>query len=114
MSAELVLQEVLAERQRQDGKWGQQNHEVVPPRTADFSVIVARQEYEDSADAFKGLNDMDVARGTVGWDRVLLEEVYEALAESDPRKIREELVQVAAVACAIIESLDRNELAGAR
>lgn len=38
------------------------------------------------------------ARGLDGWDAILLEEVFEALAETDDEKAIEELVQVAAMA----------------
>jgi hypothetical protein len=37
-----------------------------------------------------------------------MEEVREAMAESDPAKLRVELVQVAAVSVAWIEALDRR------
>ncbi|MEY9934267.1 hypothetical protein ABH926_008932 [Catenulispora sp. GP43] len=37
---------------------------------------------------------------------MLLEEVYEALAEVDPAALRAELVQVAAVAAAWVEDID--------
>jgi hypothetical protein len=43
----------------------------------------------------------------VTWAHILTEEFYEALAEADPEKLREELVQVAAVAVAWVECLDR-------
>lgn len=43
------------------------------------------------------------------WKDVLLEEVYEALAETDPKKLVEELVQVAAMAAKWAEDvLQRN------
>lgn len=42
------------------------------------------------------------------WAHILREEVYEALAESDPRKLRAELVQVAAVAANWISCIDRK------
>ena len=45
--------------------------------------------------------------GAHSWDAILLEEVFEALAESDPVRRRAELVQVAAVAAAEIEAIDR-------
>lgn len=78
-----VLQEVLAERVRQETKWGQQNH-----------------------NPFR-------------WNAILGEEVGEvsnALCENWNEKkelyphLREELIQVAAVAVAFVESLDRNQL----
>lgn len=46
-------------------------------------------------------------RGT--WGDILLEEVWEAMAERDPARLRSELIQVAAVATSWIESIDRRE-----
>lgn len=50
--------------------------------------------------------------GTVSFADILLEEVFEALAEDDPARLRAELVQVAAVAVQWIEALDTRALAG--
>lgn len=46
--------------------------------------------------------------GTVTWWHILREEVFEASAEVDPAKLREELIQVAAVAMKWIEAIDRR------
>jgi hypothetical protein len=48
------------------------------------------------------------AEKTLKWVDILEEEVAEAAAESDPAKLRAELVQVAAVAVAWIEAIDRR------
>ena len=53
-------------------------------------------------------NDERVERGSLAWDGILLEEVYEAFAEEDPIKLRSELVQVAAVAVQWIAAIDRR------
>ena len=42
------------------------------------------------------------------WLHILLQEVYEAASSDDPTELRVELVQVAAVAVAWIEALDRQ------
>lgn len=42
------------------------------------------------------------------WADILLEEVYEALAEDNVHNIEEELIQVIAVVFNMIESLDRS------
>ena len=55
----------------------------------------------------KALNDARMESGAHSWDAILLEEVFEALVESDPARRRTELVQVAAVAAAEIEAIDR-------
>ncbi|MGL5825583.1 MAG: hypothetical protein ACRCYU_12350 [Nocardioides sp.] len=48
--------------------------------------------------------------GTMGWDTILQEEVFEALSESNPEKAVAELIQVAAVAVAAADSLRRNDV----
>jgi malonyl CoA-acyl carrier protein transacylase len=44
----------------------------------------------------------------VTWEHILTEEHYEAMAEEDPTRLREELIQVAAVAVAWVEAIDRR------
>jgi hypothetical protein len=46
--------------------------------------------------------------GYLDWLHILREEVAEAFAESDPAKLRAELVQVAAVAVNWVEAIDRR------
>jgi hypothetical protein len=46
-------------------------------------------------------------RETLTWADILEEEIAEALAESDPVKLRAELVQSGAVIVAWIEAIDR-------
>lgn len=60
------------------------------------------------ADAWKRTNALRVERGELAWDGILLEEVFEALAEADPAAMRAELVQAAAVIVNMIECLDRG------
>ncbi|HEX2142998.1 MAG TPA: hypothetical protein VHG10_00680 [Glycomyces sp.] len=94
-----VLDEVAAERARIDAKWGEQNH---PDGTGDYPEIieadVAKMVCQDAADD-----------GRLDWLHILREEVAEAFAESDPTKLRAELIQVAAVAVAWVEAIDRRE-----
>lgn len=93
-----VLAEVRAERGRQDARWGEQNH---PDATGSsyyaHCAKVARRNCQAAA-----------LEGATGWDLILLEEVYEALAEGDAAKLRAELLQVAAVAVAWVEAIDRR------
>ena len=101
--------DVAAERARQDAKWGEQNHpDGTGPRATPLNRIVHDGpigETSGSTHYAHGLAMMAVratdqaARvGTVTWADILLEEVFEALAENDPAKLRAELIQVAAVA----------------
>lgn len=93
----VLLDEVLKERGRQDAKWGEQNH---PDGTG-------RPGSREDADRFRAAckangPDQD------NWQDILTEEVAEAFAETDPAKLRAELVQVAAVAMAWVEAIDRR------
>lgn len=104
-ATEKVLAEVAAERHRQDAKWGQQNH---PDLSSDSDLGLAVRTYAAEADDWKDVNAERVYADALSWDGILLEEVFEALAESNPAKLRAELVQVAAVAAAWIEAIDRR------
>lgn len=99
-----VLHEVADERRRQDEKWGEQNHAMVGGPFPE----ARRAQWARQADFWKKCNDGRVTSGQMGFDGILLEEVYEALCEEDFTKLREELVQVAAVAVGMIEALDRK------
>jgi hypothetical protein len=91
-----IYDEIAAERARQDARFGTQSH---PDGTgSDYhanEAALAKRSYEV---AFATQN------GT--WRHVLAEEVAEAFAESDPTKLRAELVQVAAVAVAWCQAID--------
>ena len=95
-----IVNEIAAERLSQVATWGVQDH---PSTYSDLD----RKRAEKHANHWKQVNSARVANDTLTWDGILLEEVYEALAEKDPFLRRAELVQVAAVAAAEIESIDR-------
>ncbi|MET7458092.1 NUDIX hydrolase [Streptomyces sp. NPDC005574] len=84
------------ERQQQLAKWGEQHH---PDGTGGSGALYVADRYRSIVD--QGLED-----GSVTWRDVLLEEVFEALAEPDPARLRAELVQVSAVCAAWIADLD--------
>lgn len=93
-----VFAEVALERARQDEQWGEQNH---PDGTgwvdSDVAADHARLRCNAAAHA-----------GQLTWSHILLEEVAEALAEHDSDALRDELLQVAAVAVAWTEAIDRR------
>lgn len=82
-----VLSEVLAERQRQDVKWGPQNHGPM------IWLGILAEEFGEAA---KDANDFHFASDAF-------------VKSTKGANFRKELVQVAAVAVAMIESYDRNE-----
>lgn len=107
-----VAVEVLDERKRQDAKWGVQNHPDLPPF----------DEAHATPNAWFGLPTADDARdaceaafknGRGSYAHIFNEEVCEAIeAAPDPVKLREELIQVAAVAVAWVECIDRRNASG--
>jgi hypothetical protein len=98
-----LLVEVAAERLRQDEKWGKQSHEIF---TVDEGLKeLERQRHQSAMEQCKYMYDQV---DEPGWDLILFEEVYEAFSATDPQEIRTELIQVAAVALAIVEDLDNK------
>ena len=75
---ELILQQIATERARQDGKWGGAGHDD-HHTTAEFVQLI-----EDYA----------------GWARTMA-------GMNSPDKARNRLIQVAALAVAAVESIDR-------
>lgn len=76
MSLRRVLAAVIAERQRQDAKWGEQNH------TPEKWFVILAEEFG---------------------------EVARAIYEGDLKHAQTELVEVAAVAVAMMQSMERNQ-----
>lgn len=99
--------EVAEERERQVRRFGDRaGEERGLPFTSEYTAPV----YDSCADAWKRIADKRGSNGTddIGWDCILLEEVYEALGEEDPDKMQVELVQVAAVCAAMYEDIARR------
>lgn len=112
-SAYQILIEVAQERKRQDQKWGEQNH---PDGTGPSQHLLGMGYYdtmsfdfEDIAEACKQRTDRHAKKGTVTFADILLEEVFEALAEEDQDRLRTELIQVAAVATQWAQKIDRDK-----
>lgn len=83
----LALQDVIDERNRQDYKWGEQNH------APEWWLAILGEEYGELAQA-------------------ILETHFDANPDGSPHggisNIRKEAVQCAAVALALVECIDRN------
>ena len=91
----MILDELVAERARQDRAWGEQNHaDGLDPLLGELLEREARRELHRP--------------GRVSWSAILLEEVGEALRAPTDEALRGELVQVAAVVVAWLEALDRR------
>lgn len=115
----LVLGDVAGERRRQDEKWGEQRHiGLTGDQEHALRPLAEVARYADLANATSGTlaylarqacqaNGRDGRRDN--WTAILLEEVFEALAEDDPAALRRELVQVAAVAVQWAERIDAGD-----
>ena len=93
-----ILNDVVAEMQRQVEKWGEQRH---PDGTGSW-------DFKLKAETAKKLNDLSVEAGTLTWVGILLEEVWEAFEEKyDNPNLDTELIQVMAVVASWL--LDRRK-----
>jgi len=92
-----ILAEIVGERQKQDAKWGEQNHNPI-----EWSAILTEECGEVAKEAleyhFYTKKNVKDAKVISDWQKEKLS------------KYRAELIQVAAVAVAMLESLERNEL----
>lgn len=110
---------VLAERGRQEALWGEQNHPDRMPNEENHWRI----KFMHEAEGWKALNATRVnmlnlegasSGQNCAWDGILLEEVYEALAEEDPEKLRTELIQSMAVILNWLECIGRRAAASGK
>ena len=92
-----VYDDIKAERARQEARWGRQDHEAG-----------ADPDFRERAETAQIFCDAAAAVGEVTWFEIAEEEFWEAFSETDPVKRRAELVQLAAVIVAAIESEDRR------
>jgi hypothetical protein len=91
-SVHSVLGDIFAERERQHAKWGQQDHDI-----ANWFLILAEEVGEAAKDAceFTFVEHMgEPDRGAYQCAMLL--------------RLRSELIQVAAVSCAMVEAIERR------
>jgi hypothetical protein len=95
-----ILADIKRERERQDKKWGQQNHKdgtgvmYVPPQT----VFSGGHGYLTLSRRMRRIVNRDAEiQGQTTWLNILLEEVLEAAACDDMEELDDELNQIAAV-----------------
>lgn len=103
-----ALDEIAAERARQDARWGEQNHTDGTGPHRGLGLAGWAPTYPEWRDRIRETVNTLAERDDSQWALILLEEVFEALAEADPTTVRAELVQVAAVAAQWIEAIDRR------
>ena len=94
-----VLAELSQERDSQNKRFGDQSH--LPNGTGhapgyhETLLKLARASFERAE-----------KRGLLTWEHILAEEFYEVLVETDPVKLRAELVQLGAVCVAFVQAID--------
>lgn len=93
-----IIRDLAAERMRQDKLWGIQNHMNGTGIPGD----------KDRAESAKHVCQVMFRNELGSWRDILHEEVQEAFAEHEPAALRTELIQVAAVALAWVENIDRG------
>jgi hypothetical protein len=103
-----VLDEVHAERLNQHLKWGEQNW---PNGTGTWMnpIPLTSANTGELRDVLKKATDRKALNGRVTYRDILMEEVFEAIAEEDPEKLRTELIQLAAVAVQWVQAIDRGK-----
>lgn len=92
----LLFTAIEQEQQAQFRKFGERNHTNGTGDAWAAATVMYRNICQNNAD-----------RGQVSWADILLEEVFEALAESDTDKLTTELIQVMAVCATWIEAMAR-------
>jgi hypothetical protein len=108
-----VLIDVSHERLAQHEKWGQQDH---PDALSNYPLVRYNNHKHMTAAELaaraKEIFEHDVLAGERDWQDILLEEVFESLEAAQrarhPEDLRAELIQVAAVAVAWVEAIDRR------
>lgn len=93
-----VLTDVAREREVQFEQWGDQ----------DLPLGASRVKFKGLEDHTRAACQKAHAEGTLDYSLILLEEVYEALAEEDPAKMYDELIDTAAVAVKMAELIKRK------
>jgi hypothetical protein len=107
-----ILDEIRAERKKQEEKWGEQNHpcldlDVLASHKCTPEVMTEAYNIPSELQA-KDITDRNAENGTLTYADIALEEFCEVVSEFDPVKRRQELVQLAAVTVAWIEKIDRD------
>jgi hypothetical protein len=103
LAVQPILDEIVAERAAQLDHWGDQS----------LPLGFGARELRVLSDHHRRLCDEANAEHKVTHRHVLLEELYEALAEYDPAKARDELIQVGACVIKAIQDIDRGATATA-
>lgn len=109
-----VLSEIATEREKQDQKWGVQDHpsvdQILLNRTGGCTGQRMCENYEIPSEARAKFLLRDAFENNLGtWTHIALEELSEIVECVDDVVRRKEIVQLAAVCVAWIECIDRRD-----
>jgi len=104
-NAKKINSEVLAERCKQELKWGEQNHEPIL-----WCAILGEEVGEVNKAALDAKQAFSTAYANMKSFMEFDQAAFNQEMTLHYKNLREELIQVAAVAVGFIESLDRNQL----
>lgn len=110
-----IFDEILAERQRQDAKWGVQNHPSHAGMIGPGEIVLYSLPCTESA---RGTCDARFKAGIGSWLDIAIEEMAEVrdaaldavnpFTDADEGAVRAELIQLIAVGVAWVEAIDRR------
>jgi hypothetical protein len=98
MTQNEIIEAIKAERTRQD-----ELHPVVAKRMLPIDMSIKYMQM--ASNKLKELTDKEEKDGTISWHNVFVEELYEIFSETDPAKIKEEAIQLAALCVRLCETL---------
>lgn len=103
-----VLNDVSEERTRQFRRYGTNDDlkDGTGPETRWLGPYTGVSASMIEADLRAEYEDFEGETGTVTWLHLVREEIAEAFCEDDPSRLRDELIQVAALAVSWVEKID--------
>jgi hypothetical protein len=104
----VILERVFNERQRQEARYGEGNTTVrdgTGPGTRWLLPFTTASAVEVEAALRLDYEDFEEETGAPTWVHLVREEIAEAFQETDPDRLAEELVQVAALCVSWVERL---------
>lgn len=107
-----VLELVFKERLSQELRYGESNPHLVDgtgPATRWLGPYTGDSAAEIQKELRRDYEDWEHSEGLPTWAHLVREEIAEAFQEEDPRRLAEELVQVAALCVSWVERLSIDE-----
>lgn len=105
-----IFEEIYDEEERQNSKWGIQTHPLNSYHFyPDWDMLRLSEHYEiPTISRAQQINDTLDGSGQITWASILQEEVSEAILSRDPKLMRTELIQVAALCVQMIKQIDKD------